>query len=427
MFLAAQATGTPAQAVPGLLYRVVKHRPLPSSSLALVFGRILSAFSRLVPQSSTCRGAHLATCFILLRFRFALKSSESLSPFRALASCSVRRDSAMLGIECEDGLWPRPDLNPQREHPGHHTQRPQTGWDSFPAAAVTCGASAADRKKRGWAGPGRRARPCRPRLGNSASDWLPRSRWARPPGGGRAGEKAGRALEGRGCLGDAGRALRGGEAGWLLNDKSAGHGWGPAPRGGEEAGGAGLRAGPGADGQAARDGSQVRVSALQGGPAKAKWGARGERVRVPGQWPLRPVPRGSAAEGRPGGGGPTRAEIGLLPEGGRRWAASPRAHLNLPVPLFSPPVGLGGHPWWIRTASGSNSCAQARIRVRFQVNLETMNFVAFSWSERDREGDQAGKCGILVPSLGVHHGFCQQVDQPGALWERPALGKFKDH
>lgn len=233
---------------------------------------------------------------------------------------------------CFPGLWPRPDLNPRREHPGHHTQRPQTGWDSFTAAAVTCGASAADRKQRGWAGPGRRARPCRPRLGSSASDWLPRSRWARPPGG-RAGEKAERALEGRGCLGDAGRALRGGEAGRLLNDKSAGHGWGPAPRGGEEAGGAGLRAGAGADGQAARDGSQVRVSALQGGPAQAKRGARGERVRVPGQWPLRPVPRRSVTEGRPGGGGPTRAEIGVgvLPDplGAEEKGAAPR--------LFPPP------------------------------------------------------------------------------------------
>lgn len=151
--------------------------------------------------------------------------------------------------------------------------------------------------------------------------------------GGRAGEKAERALEGRGCLGDAGRALRGGEAGRLLNDKSAGHGWGPAPRGGEEAGGAGLRAGAGADGQAARDGSQVRVSALQGGPAQAKRGARGERVRVPGQWPLRPVPRRSVTQGRPGGGGPTRAEIGVgvLPDplGAEEKGAAPR--------LFPPP------------------------------------------------------------------------------------------
>ena len=72
-------------------------RPVPSSSLTLVFGRILLAFSRLVPQSSTCRGTHPATCFILLRFHFALKSSESLSPFGALVSCSVRRDSTMSG------------------------------------------------------------------------------------------------------------------------------------------------------------------------------------------------------------------------------------------------------------------------------------------------------------------------------------------
>lgn len=63
----------------------------------------------------------------------------------------------------------------------------------------------------------------------------------------------------------------------------------------------------------------------------------------------------------------------LLPERGRRWAAPPWAHLNLPVLLFSPPVGLGGHPRWIQTASGSNSCAQARIRVGSQVNVETMN------------------------------------------------------
>ena len=147
--------------------------------------------------------------------------------------------------------------------------------------------------------------------------------------------RAGRALEGRGCLGDAGLArLRGGEAGRLLNDKSAGHGWGPAPRGGEEAGGAGLRAGAGADGQAARDGSQVRVSALQGAPPQAKWGARGERVRVPGQWPLLPVPRRSVAQGRPGGGGPTRTRIGvgILPDplGAEEKGAAPR--LSPPPP-----------------------------------------------------------------------------------------------
>lgn len=81
-----------------------QHRPGPSSSLTLVFGRILLAFSRLVLQSSTCHGTHLATCFILLRFHFARKSSESLSPFRALVSCSVRRDSTMSGMEYEDGL-----------------------------------------------------------------------------------------------------------------------------------------------------------------------------------------------------------------------------------------------------------------------------------------------------------------------------------
>lgn len=48
------------------------------------------------------------------------------------------------------------------------------------------------------------------------------------------------------------------------------------------------------------------------------------------------------------------------------------------------------------------------------------------WSEREREDDQAGKCGILVPNLGVHHGFCQHTDQPGALWEWTALRKLKD-
>ncbi|MXQ79094.1 hypothetical protein E5288_WYG000224 [Bos mutus] len=51
-------------------------------------------------------------------------------------------------VKLHKGLWPRPDLNPRREHPGHHTQRPQTGWDAFTSAAVTCSASALYRKKR---------------------------------------------------------------------------------------------------------------------------------------------------------------------------------------------------------------------------------------------------------------------------------------
>lgn len=110
---------------------------------------------------------------------------------------------------CFPGLWPRPDLNPRREHPGHHTQRPQTGWDSFTSAAVTCSASALYRKKRRWAGPGCRARPSRPSLGSSASDWLLRSRGARPSGG-RAG------AEGRARSGGAGlpRRRRARAQGW---------------------------------------------------------------------------------------------------------------------------------------------------------------------------------------------------------------------
>ncbi|KAI4574900.1 hypothetical protein MJG53_002841 [Ovis ammon polii x Ovis aries] len=60
--------------------------------------RVLFAFSSLVLQSSTCHGAHLAACFILLRFHFALKFSETLSSFEALVSCSVKWDSTMSEI-----------------------------------------------------------------------------------------------------------------------------------------------------------------------------------------------------------------------------------------------------------------------------------------------------------------------------------------
>ena len=81
----------PFWACPPPAFVPLSTRPVPSSSPTLVFRRILLAFSRLVPQISTCRGTRLATRFILLRFHFALKSSERLSPFRALVSRSVRR------------------------------------------------------------------------------------------------------------------------------------------------------------------------------------------------------------------------------------------------------------------------------------------------------------------------------------------------
>lgn len=78
---------------------------MPSfSSPTLVFGRVLFAFSSLVLQSSTCHEAHLAACFILLHFHFALKFSETLSSFEALVSCSVRWDSTMSEIKYEDWL-----------------------------------------------------------------------------------------------------------------------------------------------------------------------------------------------------------------------------------------------------------------------------------------------------------------------------------
>ncbi|KAG5213899.1 hypothetical protein JEQ12_009685 [Ovis aries] len=65
--------------------------------------RVLFAFSSLVLQSSTCHGAHLAACFILLRFHFALKFSETLSSFEALVSCSVKWDSTMSEINSSTG------------------------------------------------------------------------------------------------------------------------------------------------------------------------------------------------------------------------------------------------------------------------------------------------------------------------------------
>ena len=89
----------PFWACPPPAFVPLSTRPVPSSSPTLVFRRILLAFSRLVPQSSTCRGTRLATRFILLRFHFALKSSERLSPFRALVSRSVRRT-----VPCRDGV-----------------------------------------------------------------------------------------------------------------------------------------------------------------------------------------------------------------------------------------------------------------------------------------------------------------------------------
>ena len=100
----------PCPPLPGLphpqpLFLSAPRPPVPSSSsLTLVFGRVLFAFSSLVLQSSTCHGAHLATCFILLRVHFALKFSETLSSFEALVSCSVRWDSTMLEIKYEDRL-----------------------------------------------------------------------------------------------------------------------------------------------------------------------------------------------------------------------------------------------------------------------------------------------------------------------------------
>lgn len=141
-----------------------------------------------------------------------------------------------------------------------------------------------------------------------ASDWLICSWWAWPPGEGKSGRKA-RSPGRRGCLGDAGGALGGGEASQRLNDKSAGDCWGPAPGGGEGEGGAGLRAaGSVRTAEAARDGSQVRVPV----PRQARSGRGGARAGEVGCSALRSVTACPRAL-RVGCGGRRRATRGCRP------------------------------------------------------------------------------------------------------------------